>query len=268
MMAAGMEMDNEFFTLESQDDVFLVRYKAGALRHASDLTGIASFFEAMERLAKSRKARAVVFLAPPERIGGAELVDIYRKALSAKREDYVLQRLFNLVNNYVLLLASMDKITVSAERGRVDAFFFNLSLACDYRLVAENAVYENPCLELGLVSKGGGGFFLSKMLGSKRAAEVMLRTRMVPEEGLRLGLADKIVPCEELEQAAWEAANAFLAKPADALLNVRRLLKGDPAELRKSLELEDLLIMNRVNAPDFQELLRSIPVSEEAVAAC
>jgi len=266
-MAARMEMENAFFSLESQDDVFVIRYRAGALKHATDLTGIAEFFESMERVAKSRAARAVVFIAPPERIGGAELLDIYRKALSAKREDYVLQRLFNLVNNYVLQLAAMDKITVSAERGRVDAFFFNLSLACDYRLVAESAVYENPCLELGLVSKGGGGFFLSKMLGARRAAEVMLRTRMVPEEGLRLGLADKIVPAEEMEEAAIKTARNFLAKPADALLNVRKLLKGDPAELKKSLELEDLLILNRVNSPDFHELLRAAPSQPEEGAA-
>jgi len=42
--------------------------------------------------------------------------------------------------------------------------FLNISLAYDYRIVADNTVFENLCLEYGLVPKGGGAFFLTKIL--------------------------------------------------------------------------------------------------------
>ena len=254
-MGAGLETDNDFFAVSQIGDILLIRGKKGSVRHMTNLDGIAAFFESLERITSCEPVKAAVFLGPPDRSGGPEILDVYRLALSSRREDYVLQRLFNVVNSYVARLAALEKITISAEQGRVDAFFLNLSLACDYRIVTEDAVYENPGAELGLVSKGGGGYFMSRMFGSRKAGEVMLRTRMLPEEALRLGLADRVVPAAELEASALSVAASYLEKPVAALLNVRKLLKGDPEELRRSLELEDLLILNRVNAPDFPPLL-------------
>jgi len=59
---------------------------------------------------------------------------------------------------------NLNKIVVHADGGRVIPLFMNVSLACDYRIVADNTVFQNPCIELGLAPKGGSGFFLSKML--------------------------------------------------------------------------------------------------------
>lgn len=262
-MGAIPQTDNPFFSVSQVEDIMLIRTKQGSVRHMTDLDGIAAFFESLERITACDPVKAAIFLGPSERSGGSEILDVYRLALASRREDYVLQRLFNVVNNYVARLAALEKITISAEQGRVDAFFLNLSLACDYRIVTEDAVYENPGAELGLVSKGGGGYFMSRMFGARKAGEVMLRSRMLPEEALRLGLADRVVPAAELEATAMRVARSYLEKPVATLLNVRKLLKGDQDELRRSLELEDLLILKRVNAPDFPPLLAKALASRE-----
>lgn len=263
-MGANLQTDNAFFTVSQEGNILLIRTKKEAVRHMTDLDGIAAFFKSLEDITSCDAVKAAIFLGAPDRSGGAEILDVYRLALASRREDYVLQRLFNVVNNFVTKLAALEKITISAEQGRVDAFFLNLSLACDYRIVTEEAVYENPGAELGLVSKGGGGYFMSRMFGTRKAGEVMLRSRMLPEEALRLGLADRVVPAAELEETALRVAKSYLSKPVAALLNVRKLLKGDQEELRRSLELEDLLILNRVNSPDFPPLLEKALASQEA----
>jgi 2-(1,2-epoxy-1,2-dihydrophenyl)acetyl-CoA isomerase len=263
-MGANLQTDNAFFTVSQEGNILLIRTKKEVVRHMTDLDGIAAFFKSLENITSCDSVKAAIFFGAPDRSGGAEILDVYRLALASRREDYVLQRLFNVVNNFVAKLAALEKITISAEQGRVDAFFLNLSLACDYRIVTEEAVYENPGAELGLVSKGGGGYFMSRMFGTRKAGEVMLRSRMLPEEALRLGLADRVVPAAELEETALRVAKSYLSKPVAALLNVRKLLKGDQEELRRSLELEDLLILNRVNSPDFPPLLEKALASQEA----
>jgi 2-(1,2-epoxy-1,2-dihydrophenyl)acetyl-CoA isomerase len=263
-MGANLQTDNAFFTVSQEGNILLIRTKKEVVRHMTDLDGIAAFFKSLENITSCDSVKAAIFFGAPDRSGGAEILDVYRLALASRREDYVLHRLFNVVNNFVAKLAALEKITISAEQGRVDAFFLNLSLACDYRIVTEEAVYENPGAELGLVSKGGGGYFMSRMFGTRKAGEVMLRSRMLPEEALRLGLADRVVPAAELEETALRVAKSYLSKPVAALLNVRKLLKGDQEELRRSLELEDLLILNRVNSPDFPPLLEKALASQEA----
>jgi len=74
----------------------------------------------------------------------------------------------------------LNKIVVHADSGEVIPLFLKVNLACDYRVVAENTVFRNPCLELGLDPKGGGGFFLSKMLGRSKALEVLLYEGDIP----------------------------------------------------------------------------------------
>ena len=51
-------------------------------------------------------------------------------------------------------------IVIHADSGNVLPLFLNISLAADYRITADNTMFQNPSLEYGLVPKGGGAFFL------------------------------------------------------------------------------------------------------------
>jgi 2-(1,2-epoxy-1,2-dihydrophenyl)acetyl-CoA isomerase len=104
---------------------------------------------------------------------------------------------------------------------------------------------------LGLVTKGGGAFFLSRLIGYKAASEVLLWNRFSAEEALTLGIVDRVAPRDKLEEEAMRFARSQLSRPLSTLIGVRKLLKTDVEALKKSLATEDLLIHNRVNHPDF-----------------
>ncbi len=133
--------------------------------------------------------------------------------------------MYNAVNQFVLKMVGFNKIVVHADSGKVISFYMNISLACDYRIIGDNTVFQNPYLDLGLVPKGGGAFFLSRLLGFSKASELLLSDKdITAEEALRLGIVDKVVPSVELNEAALKIAKNFARKPVDSVSGIKRLL--------------------------------------------
>lgn len=251
-VATSLVTDNEFFSSERRDNILIVRGKPHFTRHARDLKKIDSFFDHLEIIAHTDQVRVVVFIGCPQKEGAADTLEFFDDYLTSRREDYLIQRLFNLVNNYIVTMAGLNKVTIYADSGQISAFHLNLGLAHDYRLVTERTVFENASAEMGTIPKGGGGYFLSRMLGGVKAAEVLQWPRFTAEEALTLGIVDRIVPADRLEAEALKIAAYYQEPQVATMLAIRKLLKSDINELRRSLETEDMLILNRLNSPEFK----------------
>ena len=171
--------------------------------------------------------------------------------------EHAVERLYNAVNQFILKIVGLNKIVVHADSGEVISLFLNVRLACDYRIVADNTVFKNPCLELGLVPKGGGAFFLSKILGISGASEILLSEEDIPaQEALRLGIVDKLVPPGKLEKSALEIAQGFARKPESALAGIKRLLNFSMKDLGDFLALENQVLLQIERSPEFRKRLR------------
>jgi len=255
--STSLVTDNEFFAAERHDNILLVRAKPHFTRHVSDLKKIDTFFDHLEIIAHTDLVKVVVFLGTQGQGGRQDTLEFFHTLLGSRREDFLLQRLFNLVNNYTVHLAGLNKVTIHADTGRLSMFYFNMSLACDYRIVGEGTVFENAFAEVGTIPKGGGGYFLSRLVGVGKTAEVMQWTRFTAEEALELGAIDKIVPADKLEEMALKTARLYQEPQVATLLAVRKLLKSNVDDLRRSLEIEDTLILNRVNSSEFKEIMKA-----------
>ncbi|MGD9607927.1 MAG: enoyl-CoA hydratase/isomerase family protein [Desulfovibrionaceae bacterium] len=262
--SASLVTENEFFSAERDENILIVRAKPHFTRHVSDLKKIDTFFDHLEIISHTDTVKVVVFLGTQGRGGGRDTIEFFHTLLGARREDYLLQRLFNLVNNYTVHLAGLNKVTIHADTGCLSMFYFNMSLACDYRLVGEGTVFENAFAEVGTIPKGGGGYFLSRLLGVGKTADIMQWTRFTAEEALELGAVDKIVPADKLEEMALKTARLYQEPQVATLLAVRKLLKSNVDELRRSLELEDILILNRVNSPEFKAVMEKRLAAHQA----
>jgi len=249
--------DNEFFSAERRDNMLIVRGKAHFARHAGDLKKIDTFFDHLEIISRTDEVNVVTFLGSSEKSGGDDTMEFFESLVNSRREDYLLQRLLNLVNNYTVTMAGLNKVTINADTGRISLFHLSMALTCDYRIVTECTVFENAFAELGAIPKGGAGYFLSRMLGAGKASEVLQWPRFSAEEALTLGIVDKIVPQAKLEEAALTIANYYQEPQVATMLALRKLLKSDLNELRRSLETEDLLLLNRVNSSAFRAALEA-----------
>lgn len=143
------------------------------------------------------------------------------------------QRVFNKIEN-------LSKPVIAAINGACLGGGLELALACHIRIAADVAKLGLPELNLGLIPGYGGTQRLPRLIGSERATEMILTSRMVDgNEAYRLGLVSKVVPLDSLMNDAKQLAATIASKSAVtlriALTSIREGLKG---KLEDGLELE------------------------------
>jgi enoyl-CoA hydratase/carnithine racemase len=118
-----------------------------------------------------------------------------------------------------------DLVSIAAVQGHAVGAGFQLALACDLRILAEDARFSMRETSLGLVPDLGGTKPLVDIVGLPRALEICLTGRWVEApEAQALGLANLVVPGAQLEAAVDDLVAALLAPPRDAVTETKALL--------------------------------------------
>jgi enoyl-CoA hydratase/carnithine racemase len=130
------------------------------------------------------------------------------------------------------MIHRLAKPVIAALPGPAAGAGFALALACDLRIFAEGAFVTTAYARLGLSGDYGASWFLTHLLGTAVARELMFTAKRVDaRECLRLGLANRVVPDAELPKAALEWAREIAAGPPIALRfmkeNLNRALTED-----------------------------------------
>jgi enoyl-CoA hydratase/carnithine racemase len=117
-------------------------------------------------------------------------------------------------------------VTIAAVQGHAVGAGFQLALAADLRVLADDAQLSMRETSLGLVPDLGGTAPLVELVGYSRALEICVTGRWVgAAEAVELGLALMAVPRDELDGAARDLAAAVLAAPAGAVRGTKELLR-------------------------------------------
>jgi enoyl-CoA hydratase/carnithine racemase len=120
-----------------------------------------------------------------------------------------------------------DIVSVAAVQGHAIGAGFQLALACDLRVCADDARFAMRETSLGLVPDLAGTKPLTRLVGYARALEICLTGRFVgAAEAERVGLANLVVPAAELDAAVGDLTAAVLAAPRDAVVETKALLSG------------------------------------------
>ncbi|WP_413810253.1 enoyl-CoA hydratase/isomerase family protein [Streptomyces sp. OE57] len=120
-----------------------------------------------------------------------------------------------------------DIVSIAAVQGHAVGAGFQLALACDLRVCADDAQFAMRETSLGLIPDLTGTHPLVGLVGYARALEMCATGRFVhAEEAERTGLANLVVPAAELDGAVQDLAGALLAAPRDAVVETKALLRG------------------------------------------
>ncbi|MDQ1039535.1 enoyl-CoA hydratase/carnithine racemase [Streptomyces sp. V3I8] len=120
-----------------------------------------------------------------------------------------------------------DIVSVAAVQGHAIGAGFQLALACDLRVVADDVQFAMRETGLGLVPDLTGTHPLVGLVGYARALEICATGRFVgAEEAQRTGLANLAVPAGRLDDSVGELVAALVAAPRDALVETKALLQG------------------------------------------
>ncbi|MFN3521256.1 MAG: enoyl-CoA hydratase/isomerase family protein [Phenylobacterium sp.] len=97
------------------------------------------------------------------------------------------------------VLFNMDKPTICALNGSAAGYGMDTALGCDIRIMAEGAKLAAAFTKRGIVPESGGTWFLPRMIGWAKAAELIFTGRtLLAHEALEMGLANHVVPDNEL----------------------------------------------------------------------
>ena len=183
------------------------------------------------------EARAVVLTGAGKAFcSGADLNELLSDYESDSGPD--LARLLEDVFHPALSAVLDSKVPViGAINGVAAGAGLGLALACDLRVMADNAFLTSAFTAIGLVPDSGTTWWLSHHLGVSRALEIAFTNRRVgAEEARELGLCVDVVPGDELLDRALSLAGQMADLVPDSLVTARRLIRD-----ASGISLEDAL---------------------------
>ncbi len=140
-------------------------------------------------------------------------------------------------------VARIPKPVIAAITGYALGGGCELALACDFRVVADDAKLGQPEILLGVIPGAGGTQRLSRLVGASRAKEIIFSGRFVDaSEALAIGLADKVVPASDVYTASREWASTFVGAASYAVRAAKEAIdRGLEVDLETGLEIERML---------------------------
>jgi enoyl-CoA hydratase/carnithine racemase len=190
---------------------------------------LAADLEAAVARAADPAVRAVVVTGAPHFAAGADIGEL-RAAASGDSSTPLASHLSTALS----ALEGLAKPVVAAVRGFALGGGLELALACDFRYLADDARVGLPEIKLGIFPGAGGTQRLPRLIGLAKAREMIYSGRHIKAaEALSIGLADKVLPVDELLPAAMEYA-ATLAEGATVAIGAAK--RAINATLGSSLE--------------------------------
>src|SRR5262245_32458518 len=194
-------------------------------KNALDASLIQALGGAIHAVAEDASVRAVVLTGAggafcsgadlkSSMIGGPEFVDHLDKAL----DNY---------HAVIHAIVGAPKPVIAAVEGPAVGFGCDLALACDLRLAAEGAYFQEKFVKIGLMPDGGGTFWLPRLVGLARAMELMFTGEPVSaERAVAIGLANHLYPAVSLRAEAMRFAHTLAKGPPLAYAEMKRAVRA------------------------------------------
>jgi 2-(1,2-epoxy-1,2-dihydrophenyl)acetyl-CoA isomerase len=229
---------------ERHEGVFEITLNRPEILNAVNRETIAELATAVAEAAEDRAARVVVLQGAGSHFcAGGDIgmfAELMRMAPTERQK--ALYRIVDTLHPLLIRMRHMPKPVLAAVQGAAAGFGLSLVLAADLALAAEDAIFTSGYIHLGTSPDGGMTATLSRVVGLKQAAELMLLgDRFDARRALELGLVNRVVPAAALAAEAAALAARLAAGPSYAYGRTKALLQatlgdGFDAQLRRETE--------------------------------
>jgi hypothetical protein len=159
------------------------------------------------------------------------------------REVHISQRM-------VKWIMGIDDFTISSFGGEMVLPLFGVPLACDYRIVADDFIMINQMKNSIFSPMGGLPWLLTRILGRTRTRKLLMETKEIrAEEALAMGLVDRVVPRDCLEEESLMLASEVASWSWGVRTGLKRTLAAGGESLDSYFEVEEVV---------FEKALRQI----------
>ena len=227
---------SEILKYEVEAGVATITLNRPARYNAFDNALSFEFIDALKAARKDKSVRTVVLTGAGKAFcSGQDLQDVSGKTRSLG------ESVDKRYNPMVRLITQTEKPFICRMNGVAAGAGASIALACDYVIAVDTAKMVWAFANIGLVLDSGSSYFLPRLVGRQKAFEIAtLGEKIGAEDALRLGLVNKIVPADQLDEAVNKVAQRYAKAPTKAIGLIKRMLN-------RSFEssLEDMLEQER-----------------------
>jgi enoyl-CoA hydratase/carnithine racemase len=198
--------------------------------------GVIADAETVLDQASSDDVRAVIVTGSPHFAAGADISE-FKAAMESGDSGATL----GVELGHVLKrLSALPKPVIAAVRGYALGGGLEVAMACDLRILSDDAQVGQPEIKLGVIPGAGGTQRLARLIGVGRAKDLVLTGRMInAATALEWGLADRVVAADELDEAARTLAAELAAGATVSMGIAKRVIdSGFSMPLADALTLE------------------------------
>ena len=232
-------MTYETLDLSLRDQVAWITLQRPAAFNALNLLCMKELFDVANRISSDRGVRAVVLTGAGEKAfcAGGDVAGFAADPADVQR---LLKEMTGYLHSAISRLAWMDAPLIAAVNGVAAGAGLSLVACCDLAIAADHAKFTSAYTQIGLSPDGSSTYFLSRLLGTRRAMELFMTNRtLTAAEALDWGLINRAVPGAQLLEEAGKLAAQFAQGPTRAYGGIKKLLQMAPSEtLESQLERE------------------------------
>src|SRR5215213_7274042 len=246
-----MDRDSKLI-VATEGGVKRITFNNPARRNALDLDTFALFAEAVEEAARDESRVVVITGAGESFCGGLDLTSLSMEELA--RMD-VAAKVRELINPPVMRLRALGKPVVARVNGPVAGIGFSYVLASVLRVASADATFMQSFVRVALMPDGGSTHFLPAQVGYARAFELMATgTQLSARDAHALGLVNRVVAREELDDAVEDVVSRLAAAPQPSLARIKAALaRSEHEALAAALDFEAEGQADCFRSPDFLE---------------
>ena len=231
----------ETLVFEEKDGVAWIRmnrpdeFNALNLPMAQELCKVATY------CATEKQIRSVVLTGTGRAFcAGGDVKDMLKHSRETGRADFFLRDLALHFHSFVAEVARMPKPVIAAVNGTVAGGGLSMSLACDLSIAVKEARFVMAYTNIGLVPDGSSTYFLTRIVGFKKAMEmVYLNEPIDTDEALRLGIVNRVFPAEDFEEGVASVARKLAQGPTETYGRAKAIIRlGLSESLESQMENE------------------------------
>ena len=164
------------------------------------------------------------------------------------------------VFRFMRALIAFDKPVVAAVTGAAIGIGTTMLLHCDFVYVSDEARLAMPFASLGLVPEFGSSVLVPRLMGGRRAAEkLLLGDPFTGQTAVECGIANAVLPADEVLPHARRVAERFNALPPSAVRESKRLLRDpDRAAILDAIEREGEIFSARLASAEAREAMQAV----------
>ncbi|HEV2224487.1 MAG TPA: enoyl-CoA hydratase [Candidatus Acidoferrales bacterium] len=195
--------------------------------------------DALGRAASDGSTRVIVLTGAGRGFCAGGDLAVLRDARS-RNAGHELEGLLRAGKEIAMAIRTMPKPVIAAVNGPAAGAGMNLALACDLRIASDQATFGETFARVGLFPDFGGTYFLPKIVGAAKAAELFYTAEMISAaEAERLGIVNRVVPEAKFAEEAKKFAARLAAGPPMAIRAIKKVLfAAECEELERVLDAE------------------------------